>query len=271
MNERIRVISALREDDSQFDLSDARALDALQRAEDAHFWHRSRNAFIGERLSSLGATPPARVVELGCGSGCVSAALARAGYAVVGVDGHARLLHTAARRAPQASFWQHDLARGTSELPERGFDVAALFDVIEHLDAPEVALRAALELVRPGGLVVGTVPASMRLWSVVDERAGHRLRYDRASLARLLDALAGARRVELTPFFRALFPLLWVQRRRVSRQVETASEDNLAVPPLPIDLALGALCRAERLAAPLLDRAEWLGGASLWFALRRCD
>jgi len=269
MSEAFRVISELAEDEPSFDVR-GDAIASLTAAEDAHFWHRTRNRIIADKLAALGLGP-CRLVELGCGAGAASAFLAARGHDVVGVEGHRRLVEIAARRAPSASFWVHDLRRGTHELPLRDFDVAALFDVIEHLDEPIAALENALALVRPGGFVVGTVPAAMRLWSVVDERAGHKIRYSRRTLRLVLEAIRGAEVVEITPFFRALVPLLLVQRRLLARQASSiGARTNLDVPPKPINLALARIVETEHALSAYLDRLP-IEGASIWFALRKLD
>ena len=265
----IRVVSQLDEGYARFDVRHERVMDALAHAEDRHFWHASRNRFIADRVRAL--APDARtLLELGCGGGCVSAHLARAGYDVVGVDGHISLVKRAASRAPSARFVVHDLSRGIEELGEdaRDRDVVALFDVIEHLDDPRGALEGALRACRPGGLVVGTVPALDALWSVVDVIAGHRLRYSFDALSKLCRDVPGARVREVRHFNRALVPLMWLQRRRMKGEQAAVSEDNLEVPRTPLNEALYYLVRAEHRAAPLLDRTP-IPGASLWFALDR--
>lgn len=274
----VRVVSTLAEDHDGFVVASSRAIAALEAAEQRHFWHRARNELIVSRLARLGAPPPARVVELGCGGGCVSAALAEAGYVVTGIDGHPSLVARAARRAPAASFVVHDLAQGVDALGVEPADVVGLFDVLEHLDDPAAALSHALSCARPGGLVVGTVPALMALWSLVDVHAGHRVRHDVTSLTLLLERALGARAVEgapsaqvleIAPFNRLLVPLMLVQRRLVAgRDMGATSEQNLAVPPAPVNLALLAALRFERRLEPALARAH-VPGASLWFALRR--
>lgn len=268
MANAIRVVSELPADEPSFDVSGS-DVPALLAAEERHFWHRTRNRIIERRLAAHGVRPGARFLELGCGAGCVAAHLSRAGYDVTGVEGHRRLLEVAATRAPRASFWLHDLRRGVDELPDREFDAAALFDVVEHLDDPLAALSAAARCVRPGGLVVGTVPALMSLWSAIDEHSGHKLRYTRATLRALLDRVPGARVVEIAPFNRVLVPLLWIQRRIVGRRGDDAGATaNLSVPPWPVNEALAAAVGVEQRLARWIDRTP-IEGSSIWFAVRR--
>jgi SAM-dependent methyltransferase len=266
--------SELRPDDAAFDISDEADVRALLRAEETHFWHRARNRFIRRKIEALGVHPGARILELGCGAGCVSAELARAGYEVTGVDGHRTLLAVACTRAPQARFFCHDLRRTLPDIERGAFDVVGLFDVIEHLDDPLQAITDALAFLKPGGHVVGTVPALMALWSSIDEHAGHRTRYSADSLGTLLARLRSAKVREIAPFFRVLVPLVWMQRRLVgkSRGADrsahaAASVQNLRVPPAPINAGLLAMVTAEHALAPLLRRVT-IPGASLWFVIR---
>jgi 2-polyprenyl-3-methyl-5-hydroxy-6-metoxy-1,4-benzoquinol methylase len=265
--------SELKPDDAAFDISDEADVEALLRAEEAHFWHKARNRFIRGKITKLGVLPGARILELGCGAGCVSAELSRAGYEVTGVDGHRSLLGVACTRAPQARFFCHDLRRGLPDLELGTFDLVGLFDVIEHLDDPIRALADALRFAKAGGYVVGTVPALMALWSSIDEHAGHKTRYSATRLSATLAGLAGATVLETAPFFRSLVPLVWLQRRLLSQSRDAdrhnhaaASVQNLRVPPPPINAGLFAMVAAEQALAPLLGP---IPGTSLWFSLRR--
>ena len=84
------------------------------------------------------------------------------------------------------------VARGSAEkLPVRAaaLDVVVALDVIEHLDDDRLALREMLRVLRPGGVLLATVPAYAFLWSSHDEALGHRRRYLRPQLReRVLDA-----------------------------------------------------------------------------------
>lgn len=269
-DDRIRVFSELAAKNPCFDVTNDRAMAALHEAEDQHFWHRARNEWIANRLHGLGIRKGHSFLELGCGGGCVSAHLSLRGLRVVGVEGHRQLLQQASRRAPEASFWLHDLSRGVGELPNERFDAAGLFDVLEHLDSPLRALNNALRMVVAGGLVVGTVPAMMRLWSRVDEQAGHRTRYDERRLRALVGAVDGSFVEEVEHLNRLLVPLLWARRLVMDRKrgIGDVAETNFRVPPKAINQSMVWLLRAEREMSRVLPLST-VPGSSLWFAIRR--
>src|SRR6185503_4599719 len=103
-------------------------------------------------------------------------------------------------RVARASAEQLPFAGGT-------FDLVCLFDVLEHLDDDKKALGEAFRVLRPGGLVVASVPAYGWLYANNDRIAGHRRRYVRRGL-RLLAARAKLRVERLTHVNVALFPLI---------------------------------------------------------------
>ncbi|MFO0612723.1 MAG: class I SAM-dependent methyltransferase [Polyangiaceae bacterium] len=265
--ENLTIISPLREDDDRYDLRSQALMTKLAAAGDGHFWNRTRNLFIEHRLRSLGVRPGARVLDLGCGGGCVSRHLSNAGYDVVGVEGHAALGRRAAQRAPRAKFYVLDIGTMRDRLAPKDFDVVGMFDVIEHLDDPLRALADALAACRPGGLVVGTVPALQSLWSSLDEISGHRLRYERGNLLELCERVPSGHVLEVNYFFRSLVPLLWLQRRAMKKEAE-APYSELDVPPAPINMALSAMVRLEHSLGKLLDKTPLPGGC-LWFAIQR--
>jgi SAM-dependent methyltransferase len=263
------VRTSLQRDYGGYSLTDGEMLRTLSQAETRHFWQLSRNCFIDDQLARLGVFPGARLLELGCGGGCVAAHISWVLASDRLPDGHLPRILEAAARAPRARFIVEDLTQKGVLSDEKEFDVVALFDVIEHLEDPKAALTGALEHARSGGYVVGTVPALMALWSDVDRRAGHRLRYERKSLAGLLGSLAGATQVEVTPFNRLLVPLTWLQRRSASKQKACSGGQYYRVPWAPINAALYALLRLEYWTSSWVPASDRLPGASLWFAIQK--
>ena len=66
------------------------------------------------------------------------------------------------------------------------FDCVVACEVLEHIEDDAAALRKMRDLLAPGGQLLLSVPASMRLWSTDDEIVGHFRRYERSELRRKL-------------------------------------------------------------------------------------
>jgi SAM-dependent methyltransferase len=92
------------------------------------------------------------VLDLGCGSGYGTAALADAGARVVGLD---RVTPDGAQRR-SGHFVRADLS-GIPLAPRR-FSLVVSFQVIEHLEDPTPYVAALADLVAPDGVVLITTP-----------------------------------------------------------------------------------------------------------------
>jgi 2-polyprenyl-3-methyl-5-hydroxy-6-metoxy-1,4-benzoquinol methylase len=107
----------------------------------------------------LRADPPARVADIGCGSGWSSIAIARS-YPLVHVDGFdvdepsvalARDNIAAAGLAERVSIHCSDVA---GEALTRRYDLVTAFECIHDMPQPVAVLRAMRELVTEGGAVL---------------------------------------------------------------------------------------------------------------------
>ena len=190
------------------------------------------------------ASAGARVLDVGSGTGALVRELETAGYRATGID-------------PLASGAGAVRGDGLC-LPFRAarFDGVTMLDVLEHVDDDSL-LREAARVLRPGGAVFLTVPASDRLWSSRDDAAGHLRRYTRRTLTRVIES-AGLKIVHLTCYQFFLFPLLVAARvfGRNSSAVRAAEER-----PGPAANALfRAINLAEARCAPLV---RWPWGSSL--------
>lgn len=111
-----------------------------------------------------------RVIDVGCGGGILSEAMAHRGAEVTGIDlGEAAL--AAARRHQQESGLDIDYqcisAEQMAEKSPGAFDVVVCFEMLEHVPEPESVIRACARLVRPGGHVLfSTLNRNPKAWAL---------------------------------------------------------------------------------------------------------
>ena len=188
-------------------------LEFIRKAEAAHFWFQPRQRLLEQTLVRRAALP-ARVLDVGCGSGRWVRHLAELGYEVAGTD---------IWPPPPDGLATENYACGTAEKlpwPDASFDVATMLDILEHVDDLS-ALRECRRLLKPEGQLLVAVPAFPSLWSERDVRAGHRRRYTRKSLAMTLRT-AGFEPQQIFGYQFLLLPLIGMSRliaRRRTRQL----------------------------------------------------
>ncbi|MCW3023105.1 MAG: hypothetical protein JWR30_2427 [Conexibacter sp.] len=153
-------------------------LQTMLSSDERHWWYRGRRRVLRAQLDRLPLAPGARLLDAGCGSGRTLDELVRYGR-VSGIDLSPQAVAAAQRRGHQ------DVRVGRVEqLPfaDGTFDVVTCLDVIEHTPDDRASLAELRRVVRPGGLLLATVPAYQGLWSWHDEVNLHFRRYDSASL-----------------------------------------------------------------------------------------
>lgn len=124
--------------------------------EAGHFWFRARNRLI---IWALGTYCPdfRSFLEIGCGTGYVLSGIAQAypGAQLHGSEIFTAGLNLAADRRPTINFMQMD-ARNIPFVDE--FDAIGAFDVLEHIEEDEQVLVQMHDALRPGGVILLTVP-----------------------------------------------------------------------------------------------------------------
>jgi ubiquinone/menaquinone biosynthesis C-methylase UbiE len=127
--------------------------DAQRLARQAHVMAQATGAF----LSGLGLASGWACLDVGCGDGQVTIAMARTagpGGRAVGVDVDAEALDLAREEAKReelsTEFVEHDAAR---PIATEAFDLAYARLLLSHLVDPAAAVRAMRAEVRPGGTV----------------------------------------------------------------------------------------------------------------------
>jgi len=68
------------------------------------------------------------------------------------------------------------------------FDTVIALNVIEHIEDDKLVINNCKKLLKPGGRIIILVPAFFKLYNSFDEELGHFRRYDKKSLATLLQS-----------------------------------------------------------------------------------
>lgn len=118
-------------------------------------------AFVVRRLPALLPPGRIRVLEIGCGSGSLTALLAEAGYSgeYVGVDIGARFRDDA-EPAFARKFVQADMQ---TYAPDGAFDLVISISALEHIFDDAAVIRRVGPLVAPGGMQLHFVPSGWAL------------------------------------------------------------------------------------------------------------
>ncbi len=222
--------------------------------EDHHWWFQERRAVLARWLRGLAraGTTPGTALDIGAAAGGNTRVLRRHGWRPIALEYSADGARVARSRGLS-------VVRGdATNLPAGpgSVDLVTAFDVIEHIEDDYLAAAEIRRVLRPGGTLLVTVPADMRLWSAHDVTAHHFRRYDRDGLRRVITK-AGLCVDELWSWNVLLRPAVALTRRRVSGS-------QLA----PVSPVLNAALRAAVVAERVLP-VRSLPGVSLMLRAHR--
>jgi SAM-dependent methyltransferase len=130
-------------------------------------------------------------------------------------------------------------------------DSVICFNVLEHIEQDETALRNIFDLLEPGGRFLLLVPSHPWLYGSLDQHLGHRRRYRKKELRNKLEAMGF--RVIYLKYFNRIGILGWFLNSRILRRKRLSSFQlrifNLLVPlfkleslfPLPVGTSILAV------------------------------
>jgi 2-polyprenyl-6-hydroxyphenyl methylase/3-demethylubiquinone-9 3-methyltransferase len=104
--------------------------------------------------------PPARILDVGCGTGELASRLSSRGFSVTGCDISARMLERAqAVSAMTAIEWVRlDCAWKRLPFADVSFNVVTMSSVLEYINDLSGVVQEIARVLRPGGVLVVTVP-----------------------------------------------------------------------------------------------------------------
>jgi SAM-dependent methyltransferase len=249
-----------------------RLLEATARAERDHFWFRGFRRFVEPLVAAAalrygagradGRRPD--ILDCGCGTGHNLTLLKKYG-AVYGID-----LTWAGLQYARSRGERHVARATAARLPfgAARFGVVTSFDVLYSLP-DEVERDAIAEMFRvlaPGGTLIVNVAALELLRGNHSVLSAEIRRYTKSDLTRRLEA-AGFHVTRATYTNFSILPMLLAVRlkqRLGGDHVE--SQDEITIPPAPVNTALSALLAAEAAALRLVNMPA---GSSLLAVARK--
>jgi len=108
-------------------------------------------------INSLASIKGKQVLDIGCGGGILSDAMARSGATVTGIDLVTKSLkvaqlHALESQTPNVSYREISAEALAAETPAQ-FDVVTCMEMLEHVPDPASIVKACATLVKPGGWV----------------------------------------------------------------------------------------------------------------------
>jgi SAM-dependent methyltransferase len=113
-------------------------------------------------IMALLPPPPARLLDLGCGTGWTSAFFARRGYRVTGQDIAPDMIQFAERNRSRYEAKNLDFVVSDYESLafEEPFDCAMFYDSLHHAVDERAALQSVFRALRPGGMLITHEPGT---------------------------------------------------------------------------------------------------------------
>jgi len=257
--------------------------DRMFAIEETHWWYRGRRELVRDSLRRH--APPGRplqVLDVACATGMSFRFLGDIGQ-IRGIDISDETIRYCAMRGIDRI-----VKADAMKLPfaEASYDVVLALDAFEHFDDDRAAMRETWRVLRPGGVLIATVPAFMSLWSPHDDAYHHKRRYRRAQFReRLQQAGFAVERVSYSTMI-LFVPVFLLRRWRRLREgvangappasgasaanpgkEEVAVVSDFGVPfPRPVELLASAITSAE---VALERHVDLPFGVSLLAVLRK--
>lgn len=238
----------------------------LAEVEREHWFYAGKREIVRywlQRVRSLSSQD--LLVDCGAGTGIFALEMSSL-CRVLAIDDHAESLVLAGKKLGPDRIKEGACTR--LPLLDASVDMLTALDVLEHVKEDHIAILEFARVVRPGGIVVVTVPALMALWSDWDVSLHHFRRYTRRSLLAVVP-LDRFELVHLNYINTAVLPAVYLVRKaralKTKLGLKSASRAEDTVPPSWMNRVLRWLF----VASACQSRVRFPAGVSLLAVLRR--
>jgi ubiquinone/menaquinone biosynthesis C-methylase UbiE len=154
--------------------------------------YQDRMAMALQWVEDLRLPRAAHLLEIGCGAGFATAALAKRGYRIDALDSVPAMINLTTKRLADAGAAERVrmVLGDVRHLPmsDHSFDLVFALGVLPWLDDPVAAVREMARVTRPGGCVLVSTDNSVHLDEILDPAQAPILRPVRRRLASALRA-----------------------------------------------------------------------------------
>jgi SAM-dependent methyltransferase len=213
----------------------------MAEVEGSMWYYRALHRNVVGALTTALRADEASVLDAGCGTGGLLMRLRRdrPQWTLTGLDFSPLACELARERASTR------VVTGSIEalpFPEERFDAVISCDVVCQVAEPVQAVQEFFRVLRPGGILVMTMPAYQWMFSYHDQAVGNLRRYSRNEVGCLL-AKAGFH-LEVSTYWNMLpFPFAVLRRKLLPGG---KADSDVALFPAPVEAAFNAMMVIEK-------------------------
>lgn len=230
--------------------------DQTAAVEHRHWWYRARKTIFQHILSQLNLPRPAKILDIGCGTGEDFRILQPFGK-VVGVDAFTPAVEYCTKQGFEC------IQADATSLPfaNDSFNLVTCLDVLTCIENDKKAVDEAIRVCKKGGLILFTAGANPALWGATDIQSQNYRRYTKVNLQRLFPCTI----LRSTYFNSFLFPIVYASRK-IEKFTKQKQIPGLSVPPAVVNTLLYSIFSSEKY---VLQRLHVPFGVSLLLLARK--
>ncbi|HDT14642.1 MAG TPA: class I SAM-dependent methyltransferase [Firmicutes bacterium] len=131
-----------------------------------------------------------RIIEFGCGIGNITDFAENCADKITAVDIDDEFLEYAKKKYEKNAkidVVKYDLSKEPEEIKREYYDTALMFNVLEHIEDDNAALKNTAKVLKNGGKLIILVPSMRFAFGTLDENLGHYRRYEKKDLKKVLE------------------------------------------------------------------------------------